>query len=48
MRLITRKYGIVKIFQKLNMIQDKVSFLDSLLVITDDRHGTNLVVDERL
>ena len=25
-----------------------VSFLGSLLVVTDDRHGTNLVVDEHL
>ena len=23
------------------MIQDKVSIIDSLLVVTDDRHGTN-------
>ena len=36
------------IFQKFNMIQDKVGFVDSLLVVTDDWHGTNLVVDGHL
>ena len=28
------------------MIKDNASFLDSLLVVVDDRHGTNLIVDD--
>lgn len=31
------------IIQKFNAIQNKVSFVDSLLVVTDGRHGTNFV-----
>ena len=33
---------------KFNLIQDKVSLVDSLLVVTDDKHGINLVVDRCL
>ena len=36
------------IIQKFNMIQDKVSSVDILLVVTDDRPGTNLVIYGRL
>ena len=38
----------VLIIQKFNAVQDKVSFIDSSLVVMDDRHGTYLVVDGRL
>ena len=31
-------------FQKFNIIQDSVSFLDSLLVVMDDRHGMVLTL----
>ena len=26
------------------MIQDKVGFIDNILVVTDDGHGTNFVI----